>query len=200
MRTVTIDDIIALEGPRTPSSATAQKTFRLGTLVFGDRAYTEADYTFITLALKYFESDKQYDGNGTPPWKAATLGTSTVTAALPAPPVSATVVTPGATPAPATTPAPTATPTTTPATTPTTPSSAAGTPKVAVPPPGGRTFVQAGTTDIAALIAAQLFEVLTVWKFDFGTQRYVVFIVGAPSFANSLSTLLPTDIVELVSK
>ncbi len=81
--TITANDIIAIEGARSPSSATSPKDFTVGTIVISDRAYTEAEYAFITLALRYWESDKTYDGSGAPPWKAATNGISTITVALP---------------------------------------------------------------------------------------------------------------------
>lgn len=80
---LTIADVLALEGSRVPSSATAPTNFTVGTIVISDRPYREADYTFITLALRYWESDKAYDGSGAPPWQAATLGQSTITVALP---------------------------------------------------------------------------------------------------------------------
>lgn len=80
---VTIDSVIAIEGPRVPSSVTSPKDFRVGTIVISDRAYSEAEYAFVTLALRYWESDKTYDGSGAPPWKAATLGLSSITVELP---------------------------------------------------------------------------------------------------------------------
>ena len=83
MRTISVDDVIASEGPRLPSSATAEKDFRVGTIVISDRAFSEAEYAFITLALRYWESDAPYDGSGAPPWNAATNGISTITVALP---------------------------------------------------------------------------------------------------------------------
>ena len=83
VRTISVDDVIASEGPRLPSSATAEKDFRVGTIVISDRAFSEAEYAFITLALRYWESDAAYDGSGAPPWNAATNGISTITVALP---------------------------------------------------------------------------------------------------------------------
>ena len=80
---VTITDLIASAGARVPAHAASQRDFRVGAIVVGDRPYTEAEYAFITLALRYFESDDAYDGAGSPPWQAATLGQSTVTLALP---------------------------------------------------------------------------------------------------------------------
>ena len=81
---ITVEDVIGLEGPRVSASATAPRDFTVGTIVISDRPYAEADYTFITLALRYWESDKPYDGFGAPPWKTATLGQSEVRVALPA--------------------------------------------------------------------------------------------------------------------
>ncbi|MCZ6545171.1 MAG: Ig-like domain-containing protein, partial [Chloroflexi bacterium] len=83
VRTISVDDVIASEGPRLPSSVTAEKDFRVGTIVISDRAFSEAEYAFITLALRYWESDAAYDGSGAPPWNAATNGISTITVALP---------------------------------------------------------------------------------------------------------------------
>lgn len=83
VREVRVDDVIAVEGPRVPSSLTAPRDFTVGTIVIGDRPYAEAETTFITLALRYWESDKAYDGFGTPPWKSATLGQSSLTVQLP---------------------------------------------------------------------------------------------------------------------
>ena len=80
---ITVDQVIALEGPRAPASAEAPRAFTVGTIVIGDRPYSEAEYTFITLALRYWESTKPYVGLGAPPWNAATLGQSSITVALP---------------------------------------------------------------------------------------------------------------------
>lgn len=82
--TLTIDDVIAEYGPRVPAVGASPTDFRLGVVVFKNRAFTEADYAFATLALQYFESSKPYDGTGAPPWNSATLGLGTITVALPA--------------------------------------------------------------------------------------------------------------------
>lgn len=66
-----------------------------------------------------------------------------------------------------------------------------------VPPPGGLTTVVAGTTDVQALIDAQHFAVASAWKFDIATQQWQSFVVGAPVFVNSLSTLSHDDVVTL---
>ncbi len=65
------------------------------------------------------------------------------------------------------------------------------------PPPGGLTQVVAGTADVQALIDAQSFVVESVWKLDVATQQFQVHIPGAPAFANTLTSLAPTDIVTL---
>lgn len=65
------------------------------------------------------------------------------------------------------------------------------------PAPGGLTQVIAGTTDIQALISAQTFAVESVWKLDIATQRYLSYIVGAPDFANTLTSSQVTDIVTM---
>ncbi|MEE8338100.1 MAG: serine protease [Dehalococcoidia bacterium] len=66
-----------------------------------------------------------------------------------------------------------------------------------VPPSGGRTLVTAGTADIQTLIDAQQFVVESVWLFDVQAQQFLSFVVGAPTFANSLTSISPTDIVTL---
>jgi hypothetical protein len=83
VRTVTIDEVIADVGVRSPAFGAAPTDFTVGTVVVQNRPFTEAESTFFTLALRYWESDKVYDGRGTPPWKAATRGVSTLTVALP---------------------------------------------------------------------------------------------------------------------
>jgi hypothetical protein len=80
---IRVGDVIGIEGARVPSSATAPRDFTVGTIVIGDRPYSEAETTFITLALRYWESDKAYDGFGAPPWRSATLGQSRLTVQLP---------------------------------------------------------------------------------------------------------------------
>ena len=67
------------------------------------------------------------------------------------------------------------------------PSVAAAGYTLAVPPQGGLTRGPAGTTDPAALAAAQAFPVQTVSVFDVATQSYLTFIPGAPSHVNTLS-------------
>ena len=81
--TTTIDQVIATQGPRDPSSATSPTEFRAGTIIVKDRPFSEAEFTYITLMLRYFESTKAYDGFGPSPWRAATRGVSTLTTALP---------------------------------------------------------------------------------------------------------------------
>jgi photosystem II stability/assembly factor-like uncharacterized protein len=66
-----------------------------------------------------------------------------------------------------------------------------------VPPPGGLALIVSGTDDIAALIAAQKFEVAAVWMFDVATQRHLVFIPGGPAIASTLKQLNATDVVAL---
>lgn len=68
------------------------------------------------------------------------------------------------------------------------------------PPAGGITQVVAGTTDIQALIDAQTFSVESILRWDVATQSFQFFIVGGPTFANSLTTLSATDIVSIKSR
>ena len=82
-RTTTIDEVIAAHGTRVPFSADAQRDFSVGTIIIKDRPFTEAEFTYSTLMLRSFESGRAYDGFGPPPWRAATLGQSTITTALP---------------------------------------------------------------------------------------------------------------------
>ena len=81
--TESITEFVAAYGPRTPSSTTAPDDFTLGTVVVADRSFSEAEYTWITLVLRFFESAKPYDGFGPAPWESATRGLSTLTTALP---------------------------------------------------------------------------------------------------------------------
>lgn len=57
------------------------------------------------------------------------------------------------------------------------------------PPPGGLTQMVSGTTDIQALIAAQTFTVVAVWRLNVATQEFEVYVPGAPSIANTLIEL-----------
>ncbi len=66
-----------------------------------------------------------------------------------------------------------------------------------VPPSGGRTLVTAGTADIQTLIDAQQFVVESIWLFDVPAQQFLAFIVGGPTFANTLTSISATDIVTL---
>ena len=56
------------------------------------------------------------------------------------------------------------------------------------PPPGGFSEGVAGTSDLEALVAAQTFEVASVWVFEPATQDFLLHIPGAPAFANSLTS------------
>ena len=66
-----------------------------------------------------------------------------------------------------------------------------------VPPAGGLTTIVSGTDDMTALIEAQQFEVESVWVLDVATQRFLVFIPGAPAFASTLKQLSASDVVSL---
>lgn len=72
---------------------------------------------------------------------------------------------------------------------------------LAVPPPGGFTAGPVGTTDLAAFVEAQSFEVAGVWYFNPATQDYSSYLPGAPAIVNTLdgSTLRPGSVV-LVSR
>ncbi len=76
-----------------------------------------------------------------------------------------------------------------------TPAATAGT--LIVPPAGGITIGRAGTTDLASLVAAQPYEVLSVWHFDVATQQMTQYVPGAPPFVNSLRSIAPDDIVTI---
>ncbi len=56
------------------------------------------------------------------------------------------------------------------------------------PPPGGFSEGVAGTSDLEALVAAQIFDVASVWVFEPATQDFLLHIPGAPAFANSLTS------------
>ncbi|PZC46186.1 MAG: hypothetical protein DK306_001390 [Chloroflexi bacterium] len=81
--TETINDVLAAYGPRVPDSTAAPRDFTLGSVVVSDRPVTEAEYTWMTLVIRYFGSDNAYDGFGPTPWRSATRGLSTLTTALP---------------------------------------------------------------------------------------------------------------------
>lgn len=65
------------------------------------------------------------------------------------------------------------------------------------PPPGGMTQGAAGTSDLAALLAAQPFAVELVMALDVPSQRWLMHILGAPEAANTLDArmLRPETIV-----
>ncbi len=68
-----------------------------------------------------------------------------------------------------------------------------------LPPPGGLALGLAGTGDPAALAAAQPFEVESVSVLDIPTQRFLVYIPGAPPLVNSLTAanLRPDSVATL---
>jgi hypothetical protein len=68
------------------------------------------------------------------------------------------------------------------------------------PPPGGLTLVVAGTTDVQSLIDAQPFEVLTLFVFDIAAQKYKGYVVGAPAFVQTLTSLRADDPVAIRRK
>ena len=71
-----------------------------------------------------------------------------------------------------------------------------------VPPPGGWTQGVAGTSDIEALVAAQTFDVQSVWALDLATQDFQSYIPGAPAFVNNpgLSSLRPDSVVMMLRR
>ena len=81
--TETIGDFIAAYGPRVPDSTAAPRDFTLGTVIIADRAFSAAEYTWMTLMIEHFGSTRSYDGFGPVPWHAATRGLSTLQTALP---------------------------------------------------------------------------------------------------------------------
>jgi len=75
---------------------------------------------------------------------------------------------------------------------------AGGTPNtLRTPPPEGLTQGMAGTNDPAALASAQPFPVRSVSALDVATQRWLVYIAGAPAAVNTLHTgsMTPDSIV-----
>jgi len=56
----------------------------------------------------------------------------------------------------------------------------------AAPSPGGLAIGVAGTNDPARLVARQPFEVASVFMLDVPTQRWLVYVPGAPAMVNSL--------------
>jgi hypothetical protein len=68
------------------------------------------------------------------------------------------------------------------------------------PPAGGLTQGSAGIADLDALVAAQTFDVESVWKLDVATQSFLSYFPGAAAFANTLTAVAASDIVTLRSK
>ncbi len=66
-----------------------------------------------------------------------------------------------------------------------------------VPPPGGFTLGHAGTSDVAALVAAQSFDVGAVFLHRTATQDFLSYIPGSPAWVNTLdaSSLTSESIV-----
>ncbi|NIR58617.1 MAG: hypothetical protein GWO02_03415, partial [Gammaproteobacteria bacterium] len=67
------------------------------------------------------------------------------------------------------------------------------------PPAGGLTQGVAGTNDPGALVDAQPFGVATVSLLDVPTQRWLVYVPGAPALVNTLHSgwLAPTSVVTI---
>lgn len=65
------------------------------------------------------------------------------------------------------------------------------------PPPGGVTVGIAGTTSISEIIEAQRFEVASLTVLDISSQRFLLYVPGAPADENTLrdGRFAPTDIV-----
>ena len=63
------------------------------------------------------------------------------------------------------------------------------------PPEGGLTVGVAGFDDLGALVAAQEFQVLSVWHFDIAGQGLLQYVPGAPAFVNTLGGIEADDIV-----
>ena len=68
-----------------------------------------------------------------------------------------------------------------------------------MPPPGGLTFGLSGTTDPAALVAAQPFDVESAFILDVRTQQFLRYIPGAPERINTLTadSLRPDSVVTI---
>ena len=77
----------------------------------------------------------------------------------------------------------------------------AGATAFVTPPAGGLTLGVAGTTDIAALLAAQPFPVQTLLAWDVASQKYLTYIPGAPEIVNTLnSSNLSADTVVIIRR
>jgi len=78
---------------------------------------------------------------------------------------------------------------------------ATGASAFATPPSGGLTLGVAGTTDIAAVLAAQPFPVQTLLAWDVPSQSYLTYIPGAPAMVNTLnSSNLSADTVVIIRR
>ena len=68
-----------------------------------------------------------------------------------------------------------------------------------VPPPGGLTFGLSGTTDPAALVAAQPFDVESAFMLEVQTEQFLRYIPGAPERINTLTAnrLRPDSVVTI---
>ncbi|MEX2376309.1 MAG: CAP domain-containing protein, partial [Dehalococcoidia bacterium] len=70
-----------------------------------------------------------------------------------------------------------------------------------VPPPGGLALGLAGTNDPARLVAQQSFEVASIFVLDVPTQRWLVYVPGAPAMVSSLRVgLLREDSIVTVRR
>lgn len=80
--------------------------------------------------------------------------------------------------------------------------STAGAPSVlAAPPLGGTVAGVAGTGDLAALVTAQPFAVESISVWDTSSQRWMIYISGAPQFVSTLRTgLLASESVIFVRR
>jgi hypothetical protein len=152
----TIADFVAAFGSRTPTSANSPRDFTLGTLVVADRPFTSAEYTWITLVLRYFESSESYDGLRPASMGEATLGASTLTTALP---------TQGPEPKPAPEP---------------------GTTTTLSVRPGFNLLDWMDATPIDQATETLAADFDTIFAFDPQTKLFISFSPTAPAFLNSL--------------
>lgn len=68
------------------------------------------------------------------------------------------------------------------------------------PPAGGLTIGISGTTEPAALVAAQRFEIASVSVFDFATQSWLVYLPGAPAIVNTLTGRLTAESIVMIRR
>jgi hypothetical protein len=79
-KTVTIDQIVAAEGARTPSSKDAQKAFSMAFAVYSEKPLSSAEMSWVDVYADFFG---RKDVSGTMPFYKATGGRATMNTTLP---------------------------------------------------------------------------------------------------------------------